>query len=131
MPSIAKSLVASLALATGLFAAYSANAAPVTCTATNNPAATTPQLPGCVVVPGGTATTGPWVIPAQGVIPGENEPNGEQVMTLFFRAASQFISTHGTQFSILGDGTSSDLVTITTAGFTGITPAGGVLLQFT
>jgi hypothetical protein len=131
MSSLAKSLVPALSLAAGLFAAQSVGAAPVTCTPSNNPAATTPQLPGCLLVPGSSPNTA-WVIPAQSPgIPGENEPNGEQVMTLFFGPGSTFASAGGlTQFFIAEPAPGSDLITVTTGG-TSVTPAGGVSVQFT
>jgi hypothetical protein len=133
----ALSLTAALFGVQVLFAAQLAIAAPVTCTASNNPAAPTPQLPGCILVPNSAPSTA-WIIPVQfGDIPGENSPNGEQIMTLFFGADSTFTPANGaTRFSIISAESAetllprSDLITITTAG-TASTPAGGVSVQFT
>src|SRR4051794_827729 len=83
-----RALLLVLSLSGVLPFAWPAHTAPVICTASDDPRLPpgTPQLPGCVSVPGKPNT---WVIPAQASgIPGENEPIGEQIMTLGFGAGS-------------------------------------------
>jgi hypothetical protein len=110
MSNITKAAVTAFSLAAVLSLAEPAPAVTVTCTASDNPDGPSPQLPGCVPVPG---SSNAWVIPAQA--PGIDEAsdaNGEQIMALHFGPGSTYESNE-TRFVIAEhDGGISDLITV-------------------
>jgi hypothetical protein len=112
MSNTAKAVAAAFSLAMLLFFAEPAAAVTVTCTASDNPDGPSPQLPGCVPVPG---SSNAWVIPAQA--PGIDEAtdaNGEQIMALHFGPGSTYTSSETRFFIPEDDGGISDLITVST-----------------
>jgi hypothetical protein len=112
MSNIAKAVAAAFSLAVLLLFAERAVAVTVTCTASDNPNGPSPQLPGCVPVPGSSNT---WAIPAQA--PGIDEAsdaNGEQIMALHFGPGSTYTSSETSFVIAEADGGISDLITIST-----------------
>src|SRR4051812_31699768 len=92
-------LLLMLSLSAGPLFAWPAHTAPVTCTRSDDPRREAPQLPSCILVPSKPNT---WVIPAHDPqhpeTPGEDEPNGEQIMTLGFGAGSVIFNPNVSPF---------------------------------